>query len=182
MKIPFESMVPSEICLQCDICCRFPEADSVMAPVFTRDEVSRITLSGAGPEFLFSGGSSGRIRLMPFPKEVESPGHQEGCICPAFDPLSHRCKIYPLRPLDCRLYPFLIMKSEEGDEPVLGIDTQCPYVRDPKNSDRIESCSRDLLERLGTDSYQKILGNCPELAVPFQKEARIIGPIRIRTR
>jgi Fe-S-cluster containining protein len=170
---PIDSIVPSELCLRCDICCRFPDADSPLAPFFTEGEVKNALAAGLPPGS-FNGEHAGRIRLIPFPGEVESPGHNGGCVCPSFDPLTQRCAIYEVRPLDCQLYPFALMRNVNDTDAVLGVDTKCPFVQDPRNRLVIESFSRRLNELLKSAPYQEIFRKFPELIGPFQEDVTVL--------
>ncbi|HZH48759.1 MAG TPA: hypothetical protein VFD86_03230, partial [Nitrospira sp.] len=38
-KVP--QLVPSSVCLRCDVCCRFPDVDSPLRPYFTSEEISQ---------------------------------------------------------------------------------------------------------------------------------------------
>jgi hypothetical protein len=39
-------IVPSDLCLRCDVCCRFPERESFLRPYFTAQERERAIASG----------------------------------------------------------------------------------------------------------------------------------------
>ncbi|MBN1586159.1 MAG: YkgJ family cysteine cluster protein, partial [Candidatus Omnitrophica bacterium] len=90
--LPFlDSLLPGGYCLDCRACCRFQEPHSDWAP----------------PEYT------------PQKDPAAKPG--EACYaCPQLDRPSHHCKVYEQRPLDCRLYPFMILR--QGEEVSLGID------------------------------------------------------------
>ena len=111
----------SSDCLACEVCCRFPEAASPLAPFFCDDEISRAGTAGLGRNV--------------FPPGTYGPGHaiilrreRSAFVCPALDVSSHACTIYAERPLDCRLYPFMLMYTPGGDGVVLGLDTYCPVM------------------------------------------------------
>lgn len=125
---PGPQVVPSSVCLQCKVCCRFPEQESVLRPYFTAREIQQAVAHGIDPSvFPDSGGS--RVQVVPHPAE-------EGFLCPAFDPVTHHCRIYPVRPLDCRLYPFALMWNASHDTVLFGWDTLCPFLPDHSSSDR----------------------------------------------
>ncbi|MBI3605158.1 MAG: YkgJ family cysteine cluster protein [Nitrospirae bacterium] len=168
---PLLQLVPSELCLKCDICCRFPEADTPLAPYFTPAEVKNAVVAGLPPEF-FNGERSGRIRLIPFPDEIESPGHQGGCLCPAFDPLTHKCSIYEVRPFDCQIYPFVLMKKNESV--AVGIDTKCPYIQEASNSPAIRKYGEGLIQILESPRIQSMLKKNQELIGPFQEDVIVL--------
>ena len=113
-------IIPSEVCFSCDVCCRFLEVDSPLAPIFTRAETDEVIADGADPALFRpqADGKSTQIQLKP---------HEDFYICPFFDPETSHCTIYPIRPLDCQLYPYALMFSEDGSEVVLGVDTLCPF-------------------------------------------------------
>ncbi|MGH7256037.1 MAG: phosphatidylglycerol lysyltransferase domain-containing protein [Nitrospirales bacterium] len=115
-------LVPSRVCLRCDVCCRFPEADSVLRPYFTAVEIGCAVEQGVPPQFFPSDGGA-QIALVANP-------HGEGYLCPAFDPATSQCRIYEARPLDCQLYPLALMWNAAGDQVVLGWDTKCPYLHE----------------------------------------------------
>ena len=194
-------IIPSELCLKCDICCRFPEQESFLAPFFTEEEIQKASLYGLSIEF-FKGEKSGKIGLIPFPDHVESPGHNGGCQCPCFDPVSHQCSIYEARPFDCQIYPFVLMRldhqalpvGEPGfggsgseasgplninrqHEVVLGMDTKCPFIRDRVNSPEIYAFSSELALRLES-SYQTLLLKNRGLIGPFQEDVIVLHSLR----
>ncbi len=115
-------VVPDSACFRCDVCCRFPEADSFLRPYFTRLEIADAVAHGV-PDSFFSNQSGSQVDL------VKNP-IGEGYLCPAFDLKSGRCGIYDVRPLDCQLYPLALMWDASGREVLLGWDSKCPFMRD----------------------------------------------------
>ncbi|MGD9852085.1 MAG: YkgJ family cysteine cluster protein [Nitrospirales bacterium] len=113
-------VVPSEVCHRCEVCCRFPEADSFLRPYFTDLEIREAISQGIDP-IHFTERSGCQIAVVP-----NQTG--EGFLCPSFDPETHHCRIYSVRPLDCQLYPFALMWSDAGDHVLFGWDPKCPYL------------------------------------------------------
>ena len=89
-------IIPSKVCFSCDVCCRFLEADSPLAPIFTETEKEKVVVHGADADLFHpqADGKSAQIQLKP---------HEDFYICPFFEPETSHCTIYPIRPLDCQL-------------------------------------------------------------------------------
>ncbi|MDE0481861.1 MAG: YkgJ family cysteine cluster protein [Candidatus Poribacteria bacterium] len=113
-------IIPSEVCFSCDVCCRFLESDSPLAPIFTETEKQHVISQGVDPTFFQpeADRKSSQIKLKP---------HEDFFICPFFEPETSRCTIYANRPLDCQLYPFTLMFNEDRSSVVLGVDMLCPF-------------------------------------------------------
>lgn len=63
--------------------------------------------------------------------------HKDYFICPYFNPQNHFCKIYPNRPFECQLYPFLLVKKNK--EFFLALDKNCPYLENC-NKRKLNGC------------------------------------------
>ncbi|MFO0775787.1 MAG: phosphatidylglycerol lysyltransferase domain-containing protein [Nitrospiraceae bacterium] len=110
----------SRACLVCEICCRFPDAESPLRPYFTADEILCAQALGIAAD-RFPDPAGSRILVQPHPQG-------EGYICPAFNLASNGCSIYEARPLDCRLYPLALMWNETKTTCELGWDLKCPAM------------------------------------------------------
>lgn len=162
-------IVPRDLCLRCDVCCRFPERESFLRPYFTAQERDRAIASGLDPALLPEA-AGGKIRLVPHPTG-------EGYICPAFDPTTQYCRIDDVRPLDCRLYPLALMRDEEGHAQVLGLDSKCPYVQDAAQESRLKSYARRVTRLLGEPVLADVLSKNPGLVNRYQDDVRPIGKV-----
>jgi len=163
--LKINQIVPPQWCFKCDVCCRFPEKNSFLAPYFTQDEINAV--ADCFPEIppFNKGGEGGfkgsKIKLAPF---------EEGYICPVFDPASAHCKIYDFRPLDCIIYPFAIMWSADGREIVLGLDMKCPYVAEFINSDSLKEAVAEMRNTMDSSPALDIISGNPGLVGPFQDD------------
>lgn len=167
-------IVPSDLCLRCDVCCRFPERESFLRPYFTAQERERAIAAGLAPDLLPEP-AGGKIRLIPHPTG-------EGYICPAFDPGTQYCRIYSVRPLDCRLYPLALMRDEEGRGRLLGLDTKCPYVQDPEHEPHLVRYAREVGDLLREPALSAVLSANTDLFNSYQEDVRTIGPIAAASR
>jgi len=102
--------VPSDICLKCDGCCRFASSHSPWRPKVAQDE--------AGGALAAELDADGAL------KTVDYNGQPHCAFLCAGD---NTCQVYGARPFECRLYPFLLIKS--GDGVALGAHLSCPYVQ-----------------------------------------------------
>ena len=165
---PLPQFVPGSVCVQCDVCCRFPEADSFLRPYFTREEIGAAVAQELSPS-LFMDPDGSQIAL------VNDPA-SDGCLCPAFDAASSHCRIYGHRPLDCQLYPLALMWSADGTQVQLGWDTKCPFMREavPKEIQRHGEQVQALLQR---ESTLRILSNNPRLIGRYQDDVIVLAPL-----
>ena len=117
-----KQFVPQEFCLRCDVCCRFPQPDTVWAPLFTGSEIRRLVENGTLPPVVFTNhhkdnrSGAQRIKLL---------DNTDNFICSCFNPCDHKCKIYDYRPFECQLYPFLLTRKD--NKLYLSKDKGCPY-------------------------------------------------------
>ncbi|MHC9061522.1 phosphatidylglycerol lysyltransferase domain-containing protein [Nitrospira sp. CMX1] len=161
-------VVPGSACFRCDVCCRFPEADSFLRPYFTDHEITQAVAHGL-PSAWFPNKSGSQINLV-----KSSDG--EGYLCPAFDAQSGRCGMYEQRPLDCRLYPLALMWDESGQDVLLGWDTKCPFMRDePSRSVRIYA--EQVEQWLRSEAIVEQLVAHPRLIGRFQDDVIVLSKL-----
>ena len=161
-------LVPSHVCLTCDVCCRFPEADSFLRPYFTAEEIARAVALGIDSSH-FPNAKGGPIALVPHRSG-------EGFICPAFEVETSRCRIYEHRPLDCRLYPYAVMWTSTTDEVVLGWDSKCPFMGDTPHQE-VTSAAEPIAALLEQEETACMVAQRPRLIGPFQDDVSIIRPL-----
>ena len=188
---PLPQVVPSRVCFNCKVCCRFPEQDSIMRPYFTAEEVRQAIDSGID--------SSHFPNLIGCQVEVIPDSSGQGYLCPAFDPATSFCRVYELCPLDCQIYPFVVMWSKDGSQVLLGWDPTCPFLLDqcsPDNSQRIGSgtnlcdfplpedtlnVAQRLADRLQTHTMASTFESNSQLVMRFQVDVRVIQTLPILT-
>ncbi len=158
-------LVPGSACFRCDVCCRFPEADSFLRPYFTRQEISAAVLHGV-PAASFPEAAGSQISLVPNPAG-------EGYLCPAFEPATGRCGIYEVRPLDCQLYPLALMWNEAREQVLLGWDSKCPFMRDAV-PDAITAHAEQVTGLLATEAFIGTLLANPRLIGRFQEDVVVL--------
>ncbi len=158
-------IVQSATCLQCEVCCRFPERDSFLRPFFTAEEIDAAIAAGLAPEH-FSHAEGTQIDLVPNPVD-------EGYVCPAFDGATSRCRIYDVRPLDCRLYPFALMWDAARTHVVLGWDTKCPSMREAVPI-AIDRAAGEIAQWIEQGTRADVIARHPTLIGRFQEDVIVV--------
>lgn len=128
--IPFEQFVPSNVCLQCDGCCRFKEPGTIWRPKLTDEETQVIQRSDLS-EKIFSSESLDDDQFI-----RTKPGCGEH-LCRFFDPSDHSCAIYASRPFECALYPYVLSRQEQ--KVGLYIHLNCPFVQEHYQTDLMKA-------------------------------------------
>lgn len=180
MSLP--QLVPSRVCLSCDVCCRFPEAESFLRPYFTAEEIRRAVARGINPVH-FPDPNGSQISVVPNPSG-------EGYLCPAFDPATSHCRIYEDRPLDCQIYPLAVMwgapvegaqargarheARDEHAEVVLGWDAKCPFMREAVPAE-ILAYAGTITSRLEREDMLATVASNPRLIGRFQEDVVILN-------
>lgn len=112
-ELELKQVVPKEFCLACDGCCRFIDPQSVFTP----------HLTGQDSDLLFKAGlAQTSINKNRFNLVLQGPIYY----CPCFNGRINECNFYSFRPLECRLYPFILAKK--NNKAYLALDRKCPYV------------------------------------------------------
>lgn len=176
--LPLTQIVPSSVCLNCEVCCRFPEYDSFLRPYFTQEEIVLAIDRGIDP-IHFPDSEGCQIAVVPHPQG-------EGYMCPAFDPETSHCRIYDVRPLDCQIYPFTLMWDVEHTAVWLGWDQKCPYVMTEatvgEKGERLTHVAEEYASRIQTrfekddQLVRQVLRN-PQLVTPFQEDVVVFGKL-----
>jgi Fe-S-cluster containining protein len=159
-----EQIVPSAVCAVCDVCCRFPEADSPLRPYFTREEIRRALARGIAPD-AFPDHAGSKVRVI---------RHGEGHMCPAFEPSTGCCGIYDHRPLDCRLYPVAVMWDADHIAVVMGWDSKCPFIRDNLDSAESQAYVERTAALLESEGTARIFLENPQLIGAFQDDVIVL--------
>jgi Fe-S-cluster containining protein len=155
-------LVPSEICLECPVCCRFPEKNAALSPFFfpaERLSVDSLPVTGSFQEK--GAGLSSKADLV-------KCGH--GFACSFFNPGDHTCKIYEARPLDCSMYPVVVMESKDHRSVLLGVDTKCPALSRREVSANIQNYLDWIQRYLESTDLSSMIRKHPQFISIFQEE------------
>ena len=166
-------LVPSRACMTCEICCRFPDPDSVLRPYFTAEEIARAVGHGL-PSAAFPDTQGCQVLLVPDAKG-------EGFHCPGFESETGTCRLYEQRPLDCQLYPLALMWNAAHNEVVLGWDRKCPFL-EAEVPEFIRRCAEQVMTKLEQPTLVEHIARHPRLIGRFQEDVVILEPLQALTR
>ena len=114
-----KQFVPSLVCLSCEGCCRFQEENSPWRPKVgpgeKKDFDAPFPAGAAGADVLDRG------------LYVTAKRDGETYHCRFLERAANTCDIYPGRPFECRLYPFLLVRS--GGRTLVALHLSCPFAQ-----------------------------------------------------
>jgi len=116
MELSLKQFVSSEVCLKCNGCCRYKEADSAWRPKLGAGD------QGALAELITAGDV---LDAQAYIKTIQVCGEH---FCKFLNGNDNTCSIYTKRPFECLLYPFII--SQAPDAVKVYVHLACPYVQD----------------------------------------------------
>ena len=110
-------------------------------------------------------GKSAQVNLIP---------HEDMYICPFFSPETSECTIYPIRPLDCQIYPFALMYNQDRTQVVLGVDMICPYGEAEIHTEAFQHYSDYMVDYLESDPVVETVAENWQLIGPYQDTVVIV--------
>ena len=155
-----KQLIPSDICLKCDVCCRFADPGSDRVPFFLPEELEQLPPAERSTT----------------PVSSVSP-EESGCRCPFFESTTHECRIYGHRPLDCQLYPFLLLWNPSHSRVLLGLDTQCPFVQDLAQTRAILDYGEEVQAFLEKREQAQRLARNPGIVGEAGEETLLLHPL-----
>ena len=156
-------IVPESWCLNCKICCRFPDTENVQTPAWSPLEAGWARSHGGNAGWFTAKAPSPSLSPV-----LEPCGH--GYLCPAFDGKTSRCTIYPVRPLDCRIYPFVLARDAGQTRVVLSMDMKCPYLEKHGTDPEVLTYASELTRYLQRPEAMAYLKMNPEIVGPMWPE------------
>jgi Fe-S-cluster containining protein len=163
-------LVTSTACVSCEVCCRFPDPDSVLRPYFTRDEIRHAVQHG------LEAASFPDIEGCQVSLVVDSTG--EGFQCPAFEGSTGTCRLYEHRPLDCQLYPLALMWNAAHTEVVLGWDMKCPFM-ETQAPESIRRHADHVMTTLEQSAMAEQMARHPRMIGRFQDDVVVMASLPV---
>lgn len=149
-------IIPEEFCLKCTGCCRFAQSDSAWSPNLSDEDIQELLKNGIPPLFI---SENKKIRLTYNQK-------QDNFVCSLLDLKDNRCKVYPFRPFECQLYPFLLNRRK--NQVLLALDLRCPFVKEKHESQAFKEYARYLTGFLNNPDNLKAIKNNPRIIQSYE--------------
>lgn len=174
MKI--KKIIKSRDCFQCpDPCCRFQKDEISFAPIFTEPESKKLKTKDKNQISFQKYRNSEKV----FQVRLVESGGKDIYLCPFLNLDNQRCRIYKRRPLDCRLFPLVIMKSRNGQKINLCCydESLCPGLKNisPK---KFEKYKKYLSKWCRTKKTICLVKDFPEIVWNYDEEAKVISGIK----
>ena len=157
-----KEVLSPENCARCGFCCSFRRQSLNLTPYFAKETVDEI--SRLHPEARFKTLPNGAVtididdkyRTADSEEEALCPFNRNGCILPEH-----------LKPFDCKLWPFRLMKC--GDGLALALVPTCPWIeRDPA---KLEATAAVVAKK--AMEYAK---THPEIAIEYRPDYQVVIP------
>lgn len=143
-----KELIPQNICLACQGCCRYRQAVSSWSPFFLPKEAAELIERKIVDKSVFQE-EIGKDA----PVSVKLSRKEDFYICPFLEYSSNKCVIYNDRPLECRLYPFLLIRTKDAVS--LAIDENCPYAKEILNAGTLKETLDYLMAFFASEEFKK---------------------------
>jgi len=151
-----KQIIPSEVCLSCRGCCTFSQPESSWSPILLDSEIQQLLECNYPPSLI-----SPAKRFRPVPDS-----QSDRFLCAFLNPVDFTCKIYSSRPLDCRLYPFMINRKEK--KVFLACDLRCPFVKGHLETEGFKEYIRYLNDFLNSPPSLNLLRKNPQIIQEYE--------------
>ncbi len=159
-----EEILSPKDCARCGFCCSFRRQSLNLTPNFAKETIDEI--KKRYPEARFKERPDGAVtididdcyRTDDSNEEALCPFNRKGCILPD-----------DLKPFDCKLWPFRLMKKE--DSLLLALVPSCPHIKkdDPAVFEKTASAVAKAAKEYAKDHPEIIIDHRPDYeVVPFR--------------
>ena len=147
-----KQVIPSRTCLSCKFCCRFSKPDTAWQPHLASDEISILTKRG--------------FKNKIFKQTVKLDKLGKIFCCSFFYPQGNSCKVYRLRPFECRLYPFVLVAGKNRIS--LAVHLACPFILENINTRKFKKHVEYLKRYFARKSCREFIKANPVIAQNYR--------------
>ena len=171
-----KKIVKSRDCFKCqDPCCRFQKEEISFAPIFTEPEFKKLKTKDKNQISFQKYRNSEKV----FQVRLVESGKKDIYLCPFLDSSNQQCRIYKRRPLDCRLFPLVIMKSKDGQTINLCCYNEllCSALRNI-SPEKFEKYKKYLSKWCRNKKTVRLAKGFPEIVWDYDEDTVIISEIK----
>jgi len=136
--------------------------DSAWAPCLLDEDIQNLLDSDIPPATL-----SIEKRIVPVASEST-----QNYLCPFFAYKDNKCRVYEIRPFECRIYPFLL--SLRNKKIILTLDLNCPYAAEKANTKEFKEYVEYLTGYLNSPSQIELLKENPHILQAYEDVLNIV--------
>lgn len=158
-----KDVLSPEDCAKCGFCCSFRRQSLNLTPYFAKESIAQI--SRLYPEAHFKTLPNNAITI-----DIDDKYHTNDSDEEALCPFNRKGCILPeaLKPFDCKLWPFRLMRGDDGL--LLALVPTCPWIKDDhsKFKETALSVGKEAMEYAKTH---------PEIIIEYRADYRVISEI-----
>ena len=173
-------MADTQQCQSCRFCCRFETSEAHYAPLFTGEEVERVRSTGLGLDVFNPHGCSANLSQVAL--QASAVASETMLVCPFLDEATHRCRIYEIRPFDCRIWPFILMLDEGRDRILVAHFAKdlCPITRDMGQEDFARHLRGHPENGTAPEQLAEFVRRYPGFPAEYEAEAFVVSELTVR--
>ena len=156
-----EEILSAKDCAKCEFCCSFRRQSLDLTPYFADETLEEIR--NLYPDAKFRARSDGGMTIDLYDKYTTDDSEEE-----ALCPFNHKGCVLPshLKPFDCELWPFRLMKGDKGLS--LALVPTCPWIKkdDPA---RLKEVARSVAKKAAEYAV-----NHPEIIIEYREDYEVI--------
>jgi Fe-S-cluster containining protein len=165
------------ICQNCRGCCKFKKDKTYFAPIFNKDEINLIKFKGYFIDSFKPHKNSHDVFQI---KLIENKKDYSYHVCPYLNENTHICKIYDLRPIDCKIWPLVIMKDCDAKKTLLAYSNSSCKITDKMNSAKLDIYIKELELWFDNANFIDTFRKYPDLIWNYESETIIIKELDIK--
>ena len=163
-----------ESCQKCRTCCKFEKKDRYFTPMFTKAEAEKIEKAHGPQELIKPYKGSANVFHVDAIKSKEEPGIY---VCPYLDEKTQLCRIYEIRPIDCRIWPFMFMKTKQGKLELACWDRDSCCISENMPDEEFNALKEKILKQLEKEGMIEFVKKNHEFAWDYENYTFVVKEI-----
>ncbi|OGJ46605.1 hypothetical protein A2229_05145 [Candidatus Peregrinibacteria bacterium RIFOXYA2_FULL_33_7] len=155
-------------CQACKTCCKFEKEDIYFAPIFSKNEIDLLISKGVKKELFKTHKNSKNVLQI---KLIKSKENSKIYNCPFLKVKQGLCKIYENRPLDCKIWPLMVMKDKDSPKNFLVYFDYSCKITEQMTKEENEEFLKKLVQWFDESNFIETFKKNPDLIWNFETQA-----------